>query len=546
MPPRQKCHHLAIIKEKGGSYMSNIIKAAAYVRFSSDNQRDESIDAQVRAIEVFAKDKGIQVVKVYADRAKSATSDKRPEFQQMIQDSSLDFFDAIIVHKLDRFSRDKYDSATYKRKLKKNGIRLISVTENLDGSPESIILESVIEGMAEYYSKNLAREVMKGMTENAYKCMHTGGKPPLGYEVDPMTKKYVINESEAIIVREIFSMYNDGYGYRQIVSAINSKGYKTKLGRPFGNNSIHDLLSNEKYSGTYVFNRSASKNSSGQRNHHSSKAEDDIIRIENGMPAIISKEEFQKANQRMDKNKKGPGTYKSKEIYLLSGLIFCGECGHAMSGNMRYGGRNKNKYVSYRCGNRERTKQCCNKELRREYIESYVLHELEKNIFNDAAIPFLIEKLNEYQNSKSVKNTTEADAMKRLLDEINRQIENIVNAIASGFFQSSFKDKVTELEEQKAALELKLKEIELSKATTVITEEMLRNLFSMFREFVTTRNIPECKKFIDSYVDKVVVYQDHVEVTFKVAFSLQQKEDCFLIKSSIITKKLFKMFPVAI
>lgn len=154
-----------------------IKRAAAYTRFSSDNQRDESIDAQVRAIEIYCKQKGFELIKVYADRAKSATSDKRPEFLQMIEDSDKGIFDVLIVHKLDRFSRDKYDSAKYKRKLKKNGVQLLSVTENLDGSPESVILESLLEGMAEYYSKNLAREVMKGLKETAYHCKHTGGLP---------------------------------------------------------------------------------------------------------------------------------------------------------------------------------------------------------------------------------------------------------------------------------------------------------------------------------------------------------------------------------
>lgn len=149
--------------------------AALYVRYSSENQRDESIDAQIRAGEDYAKKNNIKIVKIYVDRAKSATSDKRPEFQKMIKDSALGLFNTVIVHKLDRFSRDKYDSAIYKRKLKANGIKLISIVENLDGSPESLILESVIEGMAQYYSANLAREVMKGLKETAYQCKHTGG-----------------------------------------------------------------------------------------------------------------------------------------------------------------------------------------------------------------------------------------------------------------------------------------------------------------------------------------------------------------------------------
>src|SRR5690606_6658216 len=137
-------------------------------------------------------------------------------------------------------------SAFYKRQLKKNGVRLISVLEQLDDSPESIILESVLEGMAEYYSANLSREVMKGMTETALQCKHTGGKPPLGYDVAE-DKTYVINEHEAEAVRIIFNMYAAGHGYSEIINRLNKEGYRTQTGRRFGKNSIHGILKNEKY-----------------------------------------------------------------------------------------------------------------------------------------------------------------------------------------------------------------------------------------------------------------------------------------------------------
>ena len=156
-------------------------KAALYARFSSDNQRAESIEAQLRALHEFCEKQGVVIVGEYCDHARSATTDDRPEFLRMIEESRRNTFNLIIVHKLDRFSRNRYDSAYYKHELKKTGVSLISVLEQIDDSPESIILESVLDGMAEYYSKNLAREVMKGLTENALQGKHTGGLPPLGY-----------------------------------------------------------------------------------------------------------------------------------------------------------------------------------------------------------------------------------------------------------------------------------------------------------------------------------------------------------------------------
>jgi site-specific DNA recombinase len=207
-----------------------VVRAAVYARFSSDNQREESIDAQLRAAKDYAKKNDIVIVSEYIDKAKSAMTDKRDEFLRMVSDAKEDFFDLVLVHKLDRFARSRKDSICYRLELKRHGVALISILEYLDDSPESIILESVLEAMAEYYSKNLSREIRKGMNENALKGLHTGGKPPLGYDLDPKTKMLVINEKEASAVRMIFRMFNEGNGYMAIIKELNSQGYKTKLG----------------------------------------------------------------------------------------------------------------------------------------------------------------------------------------------------------------------------------------------------------------------------------------------------------------------------
>ncbi|EIW19597.1 MULTISPECIES: recombinase family protein [Pelosinus] len=521
-----------------------LVKAAIYARYSSDNQRDESIDAQVRACEEHAQRNGMQIVKIYIDRAKSATSDKRPEFQRMIEESSTEAFSTLIIHKLDRFSRDKYDSAKYKRKLKQNGVRLISVTENLDGSPESIILESVIEGMAEYYSKNLAREVMKGLTENALKCQHTGGIPPLGFDVDRVTKKYIINEREAETVRKIFDLYLAGYGYKPIIDQLNEGQHVTKLGNPFGKNSIHDLLKNEKYCGVYTFNRSTSKNYDGKRNNHMSKVDEDVIRIPGGVPAIVSQEVFDKVQEKMNKNKHQPGAYKAKETYLLSGLIVCGEClkregkTHSMMGNVKHSGRAKTKHVTYRCANRDRTKQCDNKELRREYIENYVLTQLEKNIFSEKAIPFLVKKLNDYQDTVCSDQAKEITRLNDTLKELNGQINNIVDAITNGFAHSSLVEKLTVLEQQKAAIEITIMERNRKQPKDIVTEDMVRSLFTMFRQFVAEKNILEVKKFISNYIEKVIIYRDHVEVVFFFSWGDICKAEAYHFSSVVTRSKL--------
>ena len=486
-----------------------MIRAAAYARYSSDNQREESIDAQLRAIREYCDRNGIRLVKIYTDEARSATTDDRPGFLQMIQDSALGLFDAVIVHKLDRFSRDRYDSAFYKRQLKKNGVRLISVLENLDDSPESIILESVLEGMAEYYSRNLAREVMKGMKETALQCKHTGGKPPLGYDVAP-DGTYVINEQEAKAVRMIFEMYAAGKGYGEIVDKLNNKGYRTQTGRPFAKNSLHDILRNEKYRGIYTFNRSERK-TDGKRNHHKSKNPDEIIKIEGGMPRIISDEIWEKVRARMEKNKRGPAANKAKEIYLLSGLIFCGKCGGAMVGNRRYSGRNKSLYITYECSTRKRKKTCDGKDIGKDFVENTVINYLERNVFSLEAIEKLVAKISEYAASQSAEINRDIKLFTDQLAGLQTEINNIVEAIAAGMFHPSMKAKMNELEARKASLTQKLEEAKLQAETYTPTPEMIRRYLEKDSD-IRNKSLEEQKRIIQTYVSKVIVHENKIDI----------------------------------
>ncbi len=515
-------------------------KAVISARFSSDNQRDESIDAQVRAIEEYCKKNNIQIVKVFVDRAKSATSANRPEFQNMIKYCEADTtgISMVIVHKLDRFSRDKYDSAMYKQKLKVKGIRVVSVLENLDNSPESLILESVIEGMAQYYSANLAREVAKGQRENGLRAMHNGGDAPLGYDVTN-NKRYAINKEEAQAVKIIFDMYINGYSYSNIIDKLNDLGYKTKRGNKFGKNSLYGILSNEKYTGVYVFNKTQRKGVNGKRNGHKQKSEDEIIKVEGGMPQIISKEVFLEAQEMMQKRKKTPGSHKATTLYILTGLIKC-ECGYAMQGNKRkdkYG----NDYISYRCGCRKQKRDCNNKEIKRDYLEEFVLTELEKHVLNDEAIPALSKELNKRLKTKSNDNHEMLNNLRNKLDKVNKEIENILTAIMSGIVNSMLKDKLDELEQVKLNLDLKISELSIesnSVESVDITEEQIRSMFGKFKDFILTRNLPECKKFISDYVKEVVVYRDHIEVIFNVVFSFVDNEITHNLHITIIRDKI--------
>ncbi|OLN33846.1 Recombinase [Desulfosporosinus metallidurans] len=498
--------------------MRKIINVVAYVRYSSDGQREESIEAQIRAIKEYAKRNNLNIVAIYIDRAKTATNDNRNDFQKMIADSKLQTFEQVIVHKLDRFARNRYDSAQYKHKLKKNGVVVRSVLETLDGSPESIMMESVLEGMAEYYSANLSREVMKGMHENALASRHTGGKPPLGFDYDKEAEKYIINNREANAVKMIFRMYLDGYGYTDIIKALDENGYKTKVGNSFSKNSLSSILVNEKYTGVYVFNKSSSKDADGRRNGHQYKDEKDIIRNEGGMPEIISKDDFAKARAKMEKNKRIKATYRAKETYLLSGLIVCGECNHAYVGNVKYSGKPKTKHVTYRDGNRYSTGKCDNKEVRREYIEEFVLQQIEEKILSDNAIKFFANELTLYRKTLDTKHQSLTKDTTSEIRKVSTQITNIVELIKGGSKSLTLIEELDRLELLKQNLEIKLNGImNTQENIKVIDEETIKKILSEYKKHIHDRNTYEVKKFISQFVQKVEIYKDYIKVVLSLS-----------------------------
>jgi site-specific DNA recombinase len=483
-------------------------RAAIYARYSSDNQREESIDAQIRAIKEYCRKKDFEIVKIYTDEAASATTDERPSFLNMVKDSSLQLFDVLIVHKLDRFARNRYDSAFYKRQLKLNHVRVLSVLENLDDSPESIILESVLEGMAEYFSVNLARETMKGLKENALKGKHNGGTPPLGY--DYIDEKYVVNNTEAVAVKHIFKRYSENVGYKTIIQELKAMGCKTKRGNDFTQTSIHDMLKNEKYTGTYVFNRQ-SERINGKRNQHKKKNDDQIIKVPNIFPRLIDDSVFMKINDRM-KNRAN-GANSAKEIYLLSGKIFCGKCGAAMIGHTSH---NKGyKYCSYVCGTRYRTKNCDKKAINRDTIEQLAMYDLEDAIFNEKAIKQLLNKLVALFNASKTEDKNDLKMFEKKLKEIDKNIDNIVKAVAKGLYSPAMNKAMENLENEKTSLNNMINDIKI-KHSPIFDEHLIEQYLYRDYEMFKNGDPIDLKELVSKYVERITIYDDNFETEFKV------------------------------
>lgn len=481
--------------------------AAAYARYSSDNQREESIDAQLRAIREYAEREHITIVKIYVDEARSATNDNRPEFQRMMADAVTGEFQAVIVHKLDRFSRDRYDSAFYKRLLKKQGIRLISVLENLDDSPESVILESVLEGMAEYYSKNLAREVRKGMKENALKAKHNGGIPPLGYDVTP-DKKYILNQTEAMTVRLIFELYAQGYGYGKIINELNARGLKTKRGKPFGKNSIADILRNEKYIGRYVFNKRLNKDSNRKY-----KPDEEIIRIDGAMPAIIDIVTWNKVQEILKGRKRMP-RQDGKRTYILTGKIVCGECGAAYVGGGYVGGRGGKKYYQYQCTGRK--KNCDNRAVRQDAIEQYVLDEIKIKLLTDEQIEKIANMLIEEKQKKEAEKGAVLPELKKQYTMLKEKMSKLYDLyVEGGIDKDSLIDKINAWQAEAEGIKNKIQVYEQMQSPSTGIERIKKYLRSQ-RRCLENADPKTAQRMVETFVDKIIVFKDRFDLVLRV------------------------------
>lgn len=428
--------------------IQTINKAALYAMYSSDNQRSESIDAQLRAMQNYCQQNHILIVETYIDEAKSATTDHRPSFQKMIADSKYHQFNIILVHKLDRFARNRYDSAVYKRELKKNGVSVYSVLEDLDDSPESIMMESMLEGMSEYYSQNLAREVMKGMRETALQCKHTGGKPPLGYDLNT-DGKLIINQGEAEVVQQIFKMYLGNYSYSKMAEVLNKKGYRTKTGSLFRKNSFYSILGQEKYTGVYIWNRASAKQN-GMRNNHKSKALKDQVMIQGGCPNIISRSYFEEVQKKMQERAHGKAESKARRYYMLGGKGFlqCGICGKSMTGTVRKS--HGKTYITYQCPS-HKAKQCETKEVRADRLNLIVAQQLAELFFRE-------DRLKDWENlfQSDIRDDPENKGLKNRIRGIDKKMENILQNLEY-VVSKALTQRLDELTRKKEELESKLK-----------------------------------------------------------------------------------------
>ena len=402
-----------------------------YMRYSSTNQTEQSIEGQNRVCTEFCERQGYNIVGRYIDRATSAYKDteKRVEFNRMIKDSERGLWQGVVVYKLDRFARNRYDSATYKARLKKNGVKVISATENISDNPEGVILEAVLEGMAEFYSMELSQKINRGLRESASKGNVLGGSVPLGYRTE--NSKLTIYEPEAEIVREAFDLYAAGKTVKEICDIFNEKGYRTAKGARFNKNSFKSIFKNERYIGVYSYKD---------------------IRIEGGVPAIVNKDTFEEVQKRLTKNASAPS--RGKANYLLSQKLFCGHCGALMIGES---GTSKTGAVHnyYTCGTRRRHHTCDKQPLQKEWIETIVA----EDAMNLIQTPEMIDTLAEMavrQNEEDIANDVVIPAVRAELNDLQKRRDNLFRLVERGLDSDDLVDRIKGLEDQMKDAEKRL------------------------------------------------------------------------------------------
>ena len=462
--------------------------AVIYARYSSDSQREASIEGQLRDCKDYAEKNGITVVGTYIDRAYSAKTDDRPDFQRMIKDSAKKIFDVVLVWKLDRFARNRFDAVNYKYQLEKNGVHLVSAMEPISQGPEGIMVESMLIGMAEYYSAELALKVARGERENALQCKYNGGVVPLGFTIGKEDRLYHIDPETAPIVQEIFSRYANGEPAEKIAASLNERGLRTRTGKPFVKNSFFQIFRNRRYIGEYRYK--------------------DIV-TPGGIPAIVDQDLFDRVQQRFEQNRIAHGRPAKEDVsYLLTTKLFCGKCGTLMggeSGTSHMG----NTYYYYKCGNAKRhgKAHCDLKAIRKEPLERFVVDTAIKVIFSDEIIERLIDLVMEAQQQEN----TRLPVLKDQLRDTEKRLANLLEAIEQGILTPTTKQRLDELEAQKEALNTSILEEELKKP--VLTREWIRFWLEKFRKG-DVGSTEHQRQIIDTFVNSVYVFDDRVVLNF--------------------------------
>lgn len=474
------------------------MRLVAYYRYSGGSgQTEQSIEGQRRDCEAWAKAHSLIISHEYIDRHISGKTDNRAQFQRMMEDSDKHAFDMLICWKTDRLARNRYDSAIHKSRLRKNGVKIVYAAESSVDGPEGIILEGLMESLAEYYSAELSQKLRRGIRESALKCHSLGGHRILGLKTNK-AHEYVIDESQAPIVRFIFEQYAGGSTAASIVSALNSKGFRTATGGLFNKNSVLRIVTNEKYIGTYI-----------------SRAHD--IRIENAIPAIIDRDLWDKTQQMVARNRAGRGVKSKSADYILSGKLFCGLCQSTMKG-ISGTGKQGTKHFYYACSHR-----CGKHNVEKSFLENLIVSATADYILAPSMLDRIADRILAVQQADHPKPSLEKAALESELSENLRKQNNILNAIEEGTGSPRLSQRLLSLEQQEADLRQQLSSIEDPVPAPVFDRDQLLFMLSQFQRSADEQDDDYKHRLIETFVHSVYLTDDSAFVQFNISRGENEK-----------------------
>lgn len=456
-------------------------KAVIYARYSSEKQNEQSIEGQLRVCEDYAQRNELKIVKTFIDRAQSGTNDNRTSFQKMLHESVDEQWDYILVYKLDRFSRNKYEMAVHRKFLKDHGIKILSAMENIPDTPEGIILESLLEGMAEYYSAELSQKVKRGNHENRLKGLYTGGYIPLGYKV--INKKLYIDEKTAPYIIKMYEDYLAGKTLQEIINTLNSAGLTSGHAAKFTKSTIYNMLHNEKYIGITRYN-------------------DEVYT--NIYPQLIPTSLYKAVQEHAEIFKYGKRPKNIEDLYLLRQKVVCGQCGQNY---ISEAGAGSNKIVRryYKCCKRKRDNSCKNVILRKEEFEQIIVDATFKIFEKSEEFSDIVNRIYTLHRQRS----TSGGLLDLLLSQkelITSSINNLLKYIEQGMMVEETNQRIQELKTQLKDIENQIQELE-DKSNTKITKEDIS-------KFLRTTLKQEPYAIMQLLVQKVVIYPTKIDIFY--------------------------------
>ena len=472
--------------------------AVIYARYSSDSQTEQSIEGQLRVCKEFAERNDIVILDTYIDRAMTGTNDNRAAFQKMLKDSSKGQWDYVLVYKLDRFSRNKYESVIHKKELKDNNVKVLSAMENIPDTPEGVLMESMLEGFNQYYSEELTQKINRGLKESWIKGNSTGGKRVFGYNV--VNKKYVINEFEASILRRIFLNYSQGYKAKQIANNLNDEGIKREGEKLFSESYIFHLLHDTKYTGIV---------------EHQGVVYDNIF------PRIIDEELWEKVYKITEENKISPSRKKEIFDYILTGKLVCGICKIRMfgeSGTSKTGA----KYYYYKCKSKRVGRcDCEQKTILKKKLEDLVINKTMELLSSEDNIKFISSKIFEYNKNKELENYN-LKILQNRRNELYKSAHNMLKAIEQGIITELTKTRLNEIETGLREVDIDI-EKEKNKINMYISQEEIEE-FLRKHIFKNCDNIKIRKLIVNTLVRQVILYPDKVIITYNYSDKIENAE----------------------